>query len=435
MDSKILTITILYLSRIKTTLAFGLCSPPPHTLPQFKSRSHHSVLSNLYKDLCAIYADVSCEPYDHHFSCRTGTNSRIEHCTSDTITGPYTFHDVAVDVDASNSVPKLLPDGSYAIFHIGNGSNGPAGGKNCTSPDWDSLAGDTNGGRWSANNNSNNNNNSSNSSDSSDSSDNSTSALARTPASASASASRRAQAIHVSNSLNGPWTPLSPDTLPSCGNPAPHVHANGTYFIVCEHHLLYRSESIHGPWTLVVDLQNVLDGNVRGAPSSSSSPRLHTPFQMLSAYYLLLCCAVLMHGVGLRCVAVLYDSLCRVAASLESTRIHSCTKTRTRTAAAGTSCTTCTTLLKASTAGRMRASTLLSAGTSSARMGWFGMPRQPHLGAHASRWRGAVPSQCRQGSGRMSTSTPKAKCTCPARVPWPLSPSTLSVLNFLFGFG
>ena len=43
---------------------------------------------------------------------------------SDNITGPYTYHDVAVNVDASNSVPKRLPDGTYAIFHIGAGDEG-----------------------------------------------------------------------------------------------------------------------------------------------------------------------------------------------------------------------------------------------------------------------------------------------------------------------
>ena len=52
------------------------------------------------------------------------TNSRIEHCISDTITGPYVYHDVAVGVDASNSVPTLLRDGTYAIFHIGAGNKG-----------------------------------------------------------------------------------------------------------------------------------------------------------------------------------------------------------------------------------------------------------------------------------------------------------------------
>ena len=66
--------------------------------------------------------------------------------------------------------------------------------------------------------------------------------------------------IHVSASLNGPWTPLQGNTLPSCSNPAPHIHPNGTYFIVCNHHELYRSPTIRGPWTQIVDLQSILDG-------------------------------------------------------------------------------------------------------------------------------------------------------------------------------
>ena len=41
--------------------------------------------------------------------------------------------------------------------------------------------------------------------------------------------------VHVSRSLDGPWTPL-PNTheLASCSCPAPWVHANGTIFMACQ---------------------------------------------------------------------------------------------------------------------------------------------------------------------------------------------------------
>ena len=44
-----------------------------------------------------------------------GTNSRIEHGISDTITGPFVFSDVAVNTFAHASNPMRLNDGSYAI--------------------------------------------------------------------------------------------------------------------------------------------------------------------------------------------------------------------------------------------------------------------------------------------------------------------------------
>ena len=50
--------------------------------------------------------------------------------------------------------------------------------------------------------------------------------------------------IHTSKSLNGPWLPLTPNTLPGCTNPAPHIHRNGTIFIVCNHNSLLRAESL-----------------------------------------------------------------------------------------------------------------------------------------------------------------------------------------------
>lgn len=122
---------------------------------------------------------------------------------------------------------QSLPEGTYAIVHIGDGSGSPNGGANCT-------------------------------------------------AEASFFDSRidvRLQAgstIHVSNSLMGPWEPLVPNTLPGCNNPAPWVHPNGTIFIVCGGDLL-RADTIKGPWNKVTSFSH------GGGPSGNyEDPYLYT---------------------------------------------------------------------------------------------------------------------------------------------------------------
>ncbi len=55
-----------------------------------------------------------------------------------------------------------------------------------------------------------------------------------------------ASSIHVSKSLSGPWAPLSGNTLPSCNNPAPLVHPNGTLYVVCNIVNLYSAPHITG---------------------------------------------------------------------------------------------------------------------------------------------------------------------------------------------
>ena len=46
---------------------------------------------------------------------------------------------------------------------------------------------------------------------------------------------------------DGPWVPSS-HTPPSCNNPAPLRHPNGTLFLLCGSTTLYSSPSIDGPW-------------------------------------------------------------------------------------------------------------------------------------------------------------------------------------------
>jgi hypothetical protein len=131
-----------------------------------------------------------------------GSNSRVDHAASESPTGPFKFVDVAIPTFASNPAPLVLPDGRYAIFHIGTGEGAPDGGKNCTPGTSHGNAASMNG-------------------------------LGNTNRSTfharqiEASLSRAPQAgstIHISSSLSGPWAPLLPNTLGGCNNPAPWAH-------------------------------------------------------------------------------------------------------------------------------------------------------------------------------------------------------------------
>jgi hypothetical protein len=143
--------------------------------------------------------------------CKLNTwthNSRIDHAVSSTgPEGPYTFSDVAVNTWAHNAAPVQLHDGTYAIFHIGTGTGGPNGGQNCTKDDVEAM-GDV---------------------------------LPLAPNGGST--------IHISKSLDGPWTPLK-NSLGGCNNPAPWVHPNGTIFVGCGGSFL-RADNVAGPYTRV----------------------------------------------------------------------------------------------------------------------------------------------------------------------------------------
>ena len=165
--------------------------------------------------------------------------SRIEHGVSKTITGPYEFRDVAVAEDARNSAPITLPDGSFAIFHIGSGSMDPSEVAHCSAGG--GTARDSRAfGRFPCRN----------------------SSAAASPGRRRLDESERGSTIHVSDSLGGPWLPLAPNTLGMCSNPAPHVHRNGSLFVLCSHTTLLRAESIHGPWVEVCSLTNATNGGL-----------------------------------------------------------------------------------------------------------------------------------------------------------------------------
>jgi hypothetical protein len=147
------------------------------------------------------------------------TNSRIDHAVAKQITGPYMFKDVAVNTEATNAAPVALKDGTFAIFHIYTGTGPPDGGQNCNQSQEDIAYTDEDRLREML-----------------ESIDN----------------EAGGSTIHVAKSLDGPWMPLVPNTLPACGNPAPWVHPNGTIYVACRGApLIYRAENISGPWTRV----------------------------------------------------------------------------------------------------------------------------------------------------------------------------------------
>ena len=137
-----------------------------------------------------------------------GINSRVDHVTSATPTGPYTWRGVALNTWAHNPLVLRLGPASFALVHIGTGSGGPAGGDICTN-DLPHL------GDW-------------------------------------ADQGAEGSTVHLSHSLDGPWLPLTNNSL-ECYNPAAWVHTNGTLFFLCltgaNMFKLMSGSSIHGPWS------------------------------------------------------------------------------------------------------------------------------------------------------------------------------------------
>lgn len=122
-----------------------------------------------------------------------GQNSRCRHAVSSTPEGPYVGMDVSVTNWCHNPA-IVVKDGTWALFHIGDGTGGAV--KNCSSGGGD--------------------------------------------ASSSAPAASGGSTLHTAPSPNGPWTPATP--LPRCNNPAPFLARNGSIFIVCEGSVLYRAD-------------------------------------------------------------------------------------------------------------------------------------------------------------------------------------------------
>jgi hypothetical protein len=166
-------------------------------------------------------------------------NSRIDHVVSDTVTGPYTYRDTAIEMTSSNPAPVVLKSGpyKYAIFHIFNGSQYKQPNIPHCYP---------NGSRMPPHHNY-------------------TDAADATAA--RMDADWRDHQISVSNSLDGPWKLLqqtTADKLPTCNNPAPWVHPNGTLYAMCGY-VIYTADVITGPWRNVTS--SILNhNNVREWP-------------------------------------------------------------------------------------------------------------------------------------------------------------------------
>lgn len=80
--------------------------------------------------------------------------------------------------------------------------------------------------------------------------------------------------LHVASSLDGPWLPVLAGAPPSCNNPAPARHPNGTWFLVCDSRTLFRlddgpaSGAPIGAWSEVSQLvpgPGALRGNYEDA--------------------------------------------------------------------------------------------------------------------------------------------------------------------------
>jgi len=140
--------------------------------------------------------------------CMWGKNSHVIHATSNNLLGPYTKVGEALPIWAHN--PHIVTDWSsgsptYLLFHIGEAQN-ISGSSNCMSPSPNNrrkmLPAETSG------------------------------------------------ILHVSTSVNGPWTPQNPPGLiHGCNNPAPYVYPNGSILLVCTDNQGYTAPNWKGPWT------------------------------------------------------------------------------------------------------------------------------------------------------------------------------------------
>ena len=148
-----------------------------------------------------------------------GTNSRIDHAVSPNITGPYTFSDVALPVWAHNPDILALPDGTFALIHIGEGSGSASGGDICHNDvnylQYEEDTWGTSGTRG------------------------------------------RGSNIHTSDSLYGPWSPVESSTGP-CNNPSVWINQDRSLLLLCfvSNGLfdLKIADNISGPWLLLTTI-------------------------------------------------------------------------------------------------------------------------------------------------------------------------------------
>jgi hypothetical protein len=157
------------------------------------------------------------------FNCTLNTwqsNSACVHATAPTPMGPFVRQGVAVDVWCHN--PSVLPlrDGTLALFHIGGGT-----GQNVSNCSAAAAAGD-------------------------DATGDATAGDAAAGFRVRGAGAAPGSTLHLAASPAGPWTP-SAHPPPSCNNPAPLLHPNGTFFLLCDSNTLFRAPTVAGPWTQV----------------------------------------------------------------------------------------------------------------------------------------------------------------------------------------
>lgn len=153
------------------------------------------------------------------FDCTLNTwqrNSACVHATAASAMGPFEKVGIAVGVWCHN--PQVLPlsDGSLALFHIGDGTSS-ANITNCSAAPFVTPP---------------------------------AAPPAYLNAAAGGGGASTGSTLHLSATPAGPWAP-SPFPPPSCNNPAPLLHPNGTLFLLCDSTTLFRAPSIDGPWARV----------------------------------------------------------------------------------------------------------------------------------------------------------------------------------------
>lgn len=169
-----------------------------------------------------------------------GSNSRCSHAVSSSIEGPYVYVAPAVDVWCHNPQVIATQNASgplYVLFHIGSGAGGNPKNCNVSRADVDGPSG------WAG--------------------DAPQAATARSMRGVAGGDAAGGSSLHVATSPYGPWVPVQP-APPSCNNPAPFLHPNGTWYLVCSGFTMYSSPSITGPWATVLKNINPAGKGVGG---------------------------------------------------------------------------------------------------------------------------------------------------------------------------
>jgi hypothetical protein len=158
------------------------------------------------------------------------TNSECVHATSASPVGPFEKQSTAVGAYCHNPAITLrqFPNGTalWVLFHVADVGTDRGPPKQCAQP-----------------------------------SSSAPSTLSAGTALGSGAENVDTSPQHFAWSPDGPWSPIALDApMADCNNPAPFVHKNGTYYVVCRpDYQLWRTDDVlSGAWTLV---SNITDQN------------------------------------------------------------------------------------------------------------------------------------------------------------------------------